>query len=496
MPDGLQQQKKHQQLFRLIEVMRKAYSFSLNGRATSASAFVKDKTAHVLSTSNLWSVTENNSNNSWNVNFSNGNTNNNNKNNSNVGRAVSALGEGELIPWIEAADDCCRNKKTSEQCTEYRIREEVLVELALAVKNRTYTPLLSICFVVKYPKLREIFAAHFLDRIVQHWIILRLEPLLETHFVKCGDVSFNCRKGYGTLKAVQFLESEMIKVTDGYAKDAWVGKFDLRSFFMSIDKKLLWEMLQEFILTHYHGDDKDTLLFLSEVTVNHRPQDSCIRKGDLSLWKNLPKHKSLFYMDGMAIGNITSQILANFYLSGFDAWAHTWCKERNGCYVRFVDDMVSVFPTKDDVLKFHRLARDHLIRDVHLNFHPDKVYVQHVSKGVKFIGSVIKPGRTYLSNRTIGRMWETLQGMERHCKRLTFCRNLKRKDVEAVEHDICSCNSYMGFLVHHSSYGLRRKIFGSMRWFWKVAYISGRYSKVSLRKKYRLTNIQSINYGK
>ena len=132
----------------------------------------------------------------------------------------------------------------------------------------------------------------------------------------------------------------------------------------------------------------------------------------------------------------------------------------------------------------------------HLNFHPDKVYVQHVSKGVKFIGSVIKPGRTYLSNRTIGRMWETLQGMERHCKRLTVSRNPKRKDVEAVEHDICSCNSYMGFLVHHSSYGLRRKIFGSMRWFWKVAYISGRYSKVSLRKKYRLTNIQTLNYGK
>ena len=454
--------------------MRKHYSFSLNGRATGASAFVKNKTAHVLSTSNLWSVTENNSNNSWNVNFNNGNTNNNNKNNNNVGRAVSALGEEELEGWIEAADDCCRNKKTGWHCTQFRIREEVLVDLALAVKNRTYKPLVSECFVVKYPKLREIFAAHFLDRIVQHWITLRIEPLLEELFVKCGDVSFNCRKGYGTLRAVKFLKDGMERVTDGYGRDAWIGKFDLRSFFMTIDKGLLWGMLREFVLTNYHGDDKDTLLYLSEITVRHRPQDNCIRKGDLSLWDRLPSHKSLFTMDGMAIGNITSQILANFYLSGLDAWAYGWCNERGGCYVRFVDDMVVVLPQKEEVLEFYRLAGCYLGEKVLLRFHPDKVYVQHVKKGVKFIGSVLKPGRTYLSNRTVGRMFAMLQGMERHCR---------RRDVPSVERDVCSCNSYMGFLVHHATYGLRRRMFGRMKRFWKMAYVSGHYTKVSLRKK-------------
>ena len=152
---------------RLITVMTEPLPPFLNGRATSASAFVKNKTAHVLSASNFWSVTENNSNNSWNVNFGNGNSNNNNKYNYLIGRAVSALGEGELVPWIEAADDCCRSKKTSRQCTEFRIREEVLVELAISVKNRTYKPQTSDCFVVKYPKLREIFAAHFIDRMLE-----------------------------------------------------------------------------------------------------------------------------------------------------------------------------------------------------------------------------------------------------------------------------------------------------------------------------------------
>lgn len=464
--------------------MRKHYSFSLNGRATGASAFVKNKTSHVLSTSNLWSVTENNSNNSWNVNFNNGNTNNNNKNNNNVGRAVSALGEEELAGWIEAADDCCRRKKTGVHCTQFRIREEVLVDLALAVKNRTYEPQVSECFVVKFPKLREIFAAHFIDRIVQHWIILRIEPLLEELFVSCGDVSFNCRKGYGTLRAVRFLEEGMKRVSCQWTKDSWIGKFDLRSFFMSIDKELLWGMLREFILTNYRGEDKDTLLYLSEITVKHRPQDNCIRKGDLSLWNRLPEHKSLFHTNGMAIGNITSQILANFLLSGFDRWANGWCRECGGCYVRFVDDMVVVLPNKEDVLLFYKLAKEMLLCQVGLCFHGDKVYVQHVSKGVKFIGSVIKPGRTYLSNRTVGRMWSMLEGMEHRCKRLAVRKRRRRQDVEAVEQDVCSCNSYMGFLVHHATYGLRRRMFGRMKWFWKVACVSGHYSKVSLRKRF------------
>ena len=464
--------------------MKRDVSLFLNGRVTSAEALVKNKTAHVLSSSNFWSVTENNSNNSWNVNFGSGNTNNNNKNNSNRGRAVSALEEKELISWIEAADDCCRQKKTGRHCTEYRIREEVLVDLALSVKERTYLPQTSECFVVKYPKLREIFAAHFLDRIVQHWIILRIEPLLEELFVSTGDVSFNCRKGYGTLRAVKTFHEGMERVSEGWTKDAWVGRFDLKSFFMSIDKGLLWTMLEKFIRERYHGEDKDTLLYLSEVTVKHRPQDNCVRKGDVSLWKNLPKDKSLFHMDGTPIGNITSQILANFLLSPFDAWAYGFCMERGGCYVRFVDDIPVVLPKKEDVLLFRKEARKFLEGRIRQTLHPDKVYVQHVSKGVKFVGSVLKPCRIYLSNRTIGKMRSMLTGMESLCKRMYRSKRIRDGDLEALEHYVCACNSYMGFLVHHASYGVRRRMFGSMKYFWRCCYLSGRFSKVSIKRKF------------
>ena len=471
--------------------MREFISFSLNGCATNARVLVKNKTAHALSSSYHWSVTENNSNNAWNVNFNNGNTNNNNKNNRNVGRAVSALGEEELVSWIEASDDCCRNKKTSKQCTEYRVRmEELLPMLALSVKERTYSPQTSECFVVKFPKLREIFAAHFLDRIVQHWITLRIEPLLEDLFVSTGDVSFNCRKGYGTLRAVRKFCDEAVRVTEGWTKDAWIGKFDLRSFFMSIDKQRLWKMLERFINERYEGKDKADLLWLSEITVKHKPQCNCIRKGDVSLWDYLPKHKSLFTMDGMAIGNITSQLLANFYLNGFDAWAVEWCKTRGGWYERFVDDLPIILPNKKDVLLFRNEAEMFLQRELGLMLHADKVYVQHAKKGVKFIGSVIKPGRIYLSNRTVGRLYDLLQGMEHLCRKV-YRKSVNLKHSVELEHYVCACNSYMGFLKYNHSYALKRRLFGDLKYFWKVAYISDRFGKVVLRKRFRLSSVAS-----
>lgn len=33
---------------------------------------------------------------------------------------------------------------------------------------------------------------------------------------------------------------------------------------------------------------------------------------------------------------------------------------------------------------------------------PRKMYLQHYSKGIPYIGGMMKPGRTYISNRTVG----------------------------------------------------------------------------------------------
>ncbi len=476
--------------------MSNSISFLLNGRVTGASALVKKKIAHALAASS-----EYNSNNSWNVNFSSGNMNNNNKYNTNYVRAVAALSEEEIQGWLEAFEDCCISKKTSDQCILYRYYyEEDLLHLAAEVQMRIYEPSFSICFIVTRPKLREVFAANFRDRIVQHWICIRLNPLFEERFCAQGNVSYNCRVGFGTLYAVTDLSRKIEKVSLDYTREAYIGKFDIHSFFMSIDRGILLVLLLKFIDEKYFGPDKETLIYLCKVVINHASQNNCIRRGNLDLWEQLAKSKSLFYAKegiGMPIGNLTSQLLANFYMSFFDEWILAQLAPYNGEYARFVDDFVIVVPSteayngKEVVKMIHKRANTWLSEQLHLTLHPDKVYIQDAKKGVKFVGSVIKPHRIYTSNRTMASLRQKVAHFEEYCHYLTDrgCEHISIPQAKILEHEIDSMNSYLGISIHTNSYAIRaHEIMHNFKYFWIYCYVEGHFAVVKLKNKYKLIN--------
>ena len=354
---------------------------SLNGRAT-ARMVVRNKLAHATT---AWSVTEASATYAWYINFGSGNLGNTGfKPYTNSVRAVCAFEETEIDGWIDAFYNCIQRKRTAPQCDTYRAQyEEDLLRLAIEVKSRTYKPSASTCFVVTRPRLREIFAAAFRDRIAQHWVIMRINPLIEERFVAQGNVSYNCRKGFGTLRAVKRLQAEIEMVSDYYTCDAYIGKFDIKSFFMSISKSRLLSLLIPFIRDRYSGDDIDTLVYLTETIVSHCPQKLCVRKSPPTLWEQLPRHKSLFYSDddtGLPIGNITSQILANFYLSFFDEYIVGECDRAGARYVRFVDDWAVVCRDKRFIIDLHKKASQWLSKHLALELHHDKFYLQHVTK--------------------------------------------------------------------------------------------------------------------
>ena len=471
-----------------------------NGRVTGAlrtgKDLVKNKKIHALTASWCWSSSENSQNNSWNVNFNNGNFNNNNKYNSNVVRAVAALDNYYVEGWFDALDDCCKHKKMSSQCVMYRLSWHLdILNLAYEVQSRTYHPTTSICFVVTRPKLREVFAANFRDRIVQHWLCLRLEPLFEQRFVEQGNVSFNCRTGFGTLACVNKIARDTNVISEGYTKEAWYGQFDVQGFFMSIDCEVLLKYLLPFIKEKWsywdrtpYEKDLDLVLWLTEVIIRHRPQDDCIRKGNLRLWKYLPKNKSLFHtkpMRGEPIGNLTSQLFANFYMSIFDAWAIKEAKKRGATYTRFVDDFVFVCRTKEDAMYFRQQSREKLRLLLRIRMHPDKVYIQEVKKGIKVVGSVIKPSRSYLANRTVFGFLQAMKELETACT-INHKGEITIEEGMAIERKVKSINSYMGFLIHHKSYAIRVQAFGQMKNFWKYCYVKGNYKVVKLKKNVKL----------
>ena len=484
----------------MITVMREVSFFVLNGRMTNAALekgrLVKNKAQYAYTASNYWSSTEYSSNNAWNVNFSSGNINNNNKYNSLNVRPCAALGERRKEAWVEAFDDCCRHKMGSDSCIRYRLcYEEDLFVLASEVEAGIYKPSTSICFCVTRPKLREVFAANFRDRIVHHWLMLKLNPLFEELFVRQGNVSFNCRKGFGTQAAVAAVKNDIFRVSNGYTSDAYVGRFDLVGFFMSIHKGILVDMLRKFLDDHYKDDDLELVFSTLVKVVRHNPATDCDIHGDPNLFNYLPHNKSLFHADsdrGLPIGNLTSQILANFYLSPFDGAMSEWCAARGGRYERFVDDFVVVMPVMKDVYGAFLYAKAYLHDKLSVQLHDDKKYMQHYTKGISFVGYVVKMDRVYLSNRTYGNLTNRLKKVN------TLCGHIEEGELNvsalaAVNRSINSLNSYVGFSVHTNGYAKRLSTLLKYRELYRFVYLRTNHHIITIKHNF---NIGELYYAK
>ena len=70
----------------------------------------------------------------------------------------------------------------------------------------------------------------------------------------------------------------------------------------------------------------------------------------------------------------------------------------------FIDDSYSTRKEKGTLYGIRRVegfVREWLAANG-LTLHPRKMYLQHYGKGIPYIGGVVKPGRTYISNRTVG----------------------------------------------------------------------------------------------
>lgn len=243
---------------------------------------------------------------------------------------------------LEAYLDCRKRKRSTVGATEFELDYvHNLVELMNEVNSRQYKIGKSICFVVRYPRYREVFAGEFRDRIIHHYIALRLEPLFEQIFC---DRTYNCRKGKGQLAGVTQLAEDIREESENYTKDAYVMKVDLKGFFMSIPKHILAKMVDDFVVEHYKGDDKEDLRWLCNLVIMHRPELNCERRSPLWMWNFIPKEKSLFTNGedrGIAIGNLFAQLFANFLLNVIDWKVDAVCVRHN----RYVDDIS--FVSKD-----------------------------------------------------------------------------------------------------------------------------------------------------
>ncbi|WP_456152325.1 RNA-directed DNA polymerase [Paraburkholderia nodosa] len=293
---------------------------------------------------------------------------------------------------ITAYRDCRRTKRKTASALAFEADlERNLTRLHDELADGSYRPGRSICFVITRPKPREVWAAEFRDRIVHHLLYNRIGPRFENSFI--AD-SCACIKGRGTLYAAQRLEAKVRSITQNWSRPAYYLKCDLANFFVSIDKLILRELLATRI-------DEAWWLALTETVLFHDPRTDFEMRGDPRLMDLVPPHKRLMNQPahlGLPIGNLSSQFFANVYLDVLDQRAKHQLRARH--YIRYVDDFVFLHESTDWLNAVLRDVTGFLPERLGVHLNPRKTILQPISRGVDFVGQVIKPWRRETRKRT------------------------------------------------------------------------------------------------
>lgn len=217
---------------------------------------------------------------------------------------------------------------------------------------------------------------------------------------------------------------------------------------------MLEKALNEWMDSHPRiAHHREKWLWLWKMVVYHRPEHNCRMRGNKSLFALLPEGKTLFKSkgNGLAIGNLSSQILANFYFNEFDRHIDDYCKEHGILYARYMDDMIFT-GEKKALLKAISVVRKELV-PLCLSLSANKVHIQKSYQSFSAIARTYCRGRVYVSNRTVHNAFMTI----RNCGLLL--KSVPDADRPAALKRMASrVNSYFGFMKYCKSYAIRRNM--------------------------------------
>ena len=271
-----------------------------------------------------------------------------------------------------------------------------------------YSPGAYESFKISDPKPRQIHKASVRDRLLHHAIYNQLYLFFDKAFIYD---SYSCRVGKGTHKTISRFQDYFNKVSRNNTRNCWVLKGDIRKFFASIDQEILFGILKEKIV------DKDIIWLLEKVIFSFN--SGVERKG-------------------LPLGNLTSQLFANIYLSEFDQFVKHHLKINY--YIRYADDFVIMSDDREYLKNLIAPIKEFLFTSLKLDIHPKKVFIRTVSSGVDFLGWVVFPDYKILRQTTKRRMFKKLK--ENNYKEESF-------------------NSYMGMISHGNTKKIRKDILNS-----------------------------------
>lgn len=140
--------------------------------------------------------------------------------------------------------------------------------------------------------------------------------------------------------------------------------------------------------------------------------------------------------------------------------------------------MVLVARRKEALLRLMPMIRETLT-SLSLRLNEKKFYFQHYSKGVRFVGAIIKRDRVYSVNNTVNNYRKSVRNLNDAAK---------AGNIEAINKAIQSVNSYLGIFSHYNEYGMKRKIIKEEldKESWQYFTVKGHFQSIHLRKKFNI----------
>lgn len=218
-------------------------------------------------------------------------------------------------------------------------------------------------FYVTQPKLRRIEKSKYIDRIVHRWIV---DNFLDEYFVKTFiNTTYACIKNRGMHKACLDVQKAM-KHCKRIWNNYYIIKMDLRKYFDSIDKNILYKIISKKI------QDEKLLKVIKQIIYSTEGAK------------------------GQPIGNYTSQTFANIYLNEMDQYAKHILELKY--WYRYMDDMIAIVRTKqeaiDKLTKIRKFLKEKL--DLELN---SKTQIFKSKQGVNFCGYKINEYRMKIRDK-------------------------------------------------------------------------------------------------
>lgn len=324
-----------------------------------------------------------------------------------------------------------------------------IANVQITLQNHNYFPGQYNIFLIKEPKYRIVMSQNIGDKLINHLVAKNfLVDVLEKSLI---DTNIATRVNMGTHYGIRILKRWLNELKN---QEIYALKFDISKYFYSIDHEISKELIRKKI------KDPEAIEILDKIIdttnkkyINHtinklkqreinRIKESLLPKNEkeikISEVERIPLYEN---GKGLPIGNMTSQILAIYYLNELDH--HIKEKLHMKYYMRYMDDGVIICSSKEELKKCLKDITEILERyKLKLN---RKTKIMNVKKeGLDFLGFRF----CYQNKNIVLRM--------RNDTKKRFKRKLKRieKGLEPWDSALQIINSYHGHFKHGNCYNL------------------------------------------